>query len=192
MPGSEMPKINGLCSLSVSYTARGVPTKPGWCTGTPGPVLPPRERGRNSRVGSQADWKPHETGAKSRRVTEASVGEAPASFGPLIGTRCGFDYVGGSVPSSQMWKTLTFLAGVVAEVWLWSDEEEAKTCAYNEGPVWLETPKGGAARPMQGTLSPWGPGTWPWLPCRRAGPAIRASILDCLVVCFMGASRVSG
>lgn len=78
------------------------------------------------------------TGAESGRVTEA-VCEAPASFGPLLGTRCGFDYVGVALPSSQVWETLTFSAGVVAEVWLWSDEEEAKTCAYNEGPVWLET-----------------------------------------------------
>lgn len=96
------------------------------------------ERGRNSRIGNQAHWKPHNTGAESGSETEA-VREAPASFGPLMGARCGFDYVGVAVPSSQVWTTLTFSAGVVAEVWLWSDEKEAKTCAYNEGPVWLET-----------------------------------------------------
>lgn len=50
-----------------------------------------------------------------------------------MGTRCGFECVGVSVPSSQVWKILTFLAGVVAEVWLWSDEEEAKTLRLHRG-----------------------------------------------------------
>lgn len=43
-----------------------------------------------------------ETGTKSRSAMEA-VREGPASFGPLWGTRCGFDYVGMSIPSGQVW-----------------------------------------------------------------------------------------
>lgn len=50
-----------------------------------------------------------------------------------MGTRCGFEDVGMSVPSSQFWEMLTFSVGVVAEVWLWSDEKEAKTCCLQQG-----------------------------------------------------------